>query len=74
MTDQRDFDFPESFIHKVRQAQTLKSGDTHSVKLQPESDLLVKEIAEQTGLSAEAITAALAEEGIIEFRSRGILF
>jgi hypothetical protein len=74
MTDTRDFDLPVSFIHKVQQAQTAKAGRAHSVQLKPESEFFVQEISEQTGLTADAIAAALVEEGLIEFRSRGILF
>ncbi len=74
MTDTRDFDLPESFIHKIRQAQASETPQTHSVKLPAESEFFVREIAEQTGLPMDAVATALVEEGIIEFRSRGILF
>lgn len=67
MTDARDFELPESFVHKIRQAR-MSGG------LKTDSRLLVDNIAEQTGFSSDAIVLALAEEGIIEFCSRGILF
>ena len=63
MCEERDFELPESFISK------MKSG-----ALTVESTALIKDLAEQTGFSVEAVTAALTEEGIAAFRSSGILF
>jgi hypothetical protein len=64
MCELRDFDLPESFINRVRAGAALSD----------ESAALVKDIAEQTGLPADAITTALTEEGISAYRLKGILF
>ncbi len=63
MCELRDFELPDSFIAR------MKAGE-----LTTESAALVKDIAEQTGLSVEAAIIALAEEGMAALRFKGVLF
>ena len=69
-----DFELPGTFLRLARDLEKSTRTERSEVNLTLESALLIRKIAEQTGLSERGAASALLSEGLAHFIMKGILF
>jgi hypothetical protein len=74
MCQEPEYDLPDAFISTMSKLETSGKTGKLTVKLSPDTEALVQKIAEQAGFSVQTVASALLSEGILAFRSKGVLF